>query len=393
MASLTQWSFLCLFVCMLVAVPPAATSFANDEETSGSKSATATAEESEAGKFEVPDGTPEKLFQFINRIKRMRPAERTQEATIAHLKKQVAAVIVAADKVLAQEISEAEALRAVEEKFGGLSVLSRVDDKADQQLMELAKALQNDPRPGVVHAAGFQLLQQGIMETMRKTGNADAVEGLIFTFIEKNGLDTAIIGLIFQLGEELGEYEDEKDVARTLLTRLVVVMEKSEDAKILDRLPEVAAKARRLDLPGNFMELSGITAEGREFDWKSYRGSFVLVDFWATWCGPCVAEIPNVKKNLERYGEKGFKVVGVNLDQNRDEFDAFMEEAQLPWQNIVPDKNGKSAMADYYAISGIPTVILVDREGKVVSDNARGNELGRLLETHLGGDDRKDDTR
>ena len=71
--------------------------------------------------------------------------------------------------------------------------------------MELAKALQNDPRPGVVHAAGFQLLQQGIMETMRKTGNADAVEGLIFTFIEKNGLDTAIIGLIFQLGEELGD--------------------------------------------------------------------------------------------------------------------------------------------------------------------------------------------
>ena len=61
-----------------------------------------------------------------------------------------------------------------------------------------------------------------------------------------------------------------------------------------------------------------------------------------------------------------------------------MEKAMLPWQNIMPDDKGNNEMATYYGISGIPTVILVDREGKVVSVNARGPELGKLLEIHLG---------
>jgi thiol-disulfide isomerase/thioredoxin len=107
------------------------------------------------------------------------------------------------------------------------------------------------------------------------------------------------------------------------------------------------------------------------------------VDFWATWCGPCKAELPNVLANYEKYRSRGFEVVGVSCDEDKAALVKFIEEQKLPWP-IMFQQPGELSMANYYGVTGIPTAILTNKKGEVISLNARGPELTRLLGELLG---------
>ena len=153
-------------------------------------------------------------------------------------------------------------------------------------------------------------------------------------------------------------------------------------------IPKLQGLLRRLSLPGHPIELSGDFVDGTKIDWNSYRGKVVLVDFWATWCGPCRGELPNVLDCYKKYHDKGFDVVGVSLDNKREALEKFLQEQEIPWPSLYsddPDATGWNApMAVYYGINSIPTTILVDQKGNVVSMEARGEKLGELLEKLLG---------
>lgn len=152
--------------------------------------------------------------------------------------------------------------------------------------------------------------------------------------------------------------------------------------KVADGLKSMVKMAEGMkrfgELVGNEMELTGKTTESKDFDIKEWKGKVVLVDFWATWCGPCVKEYPNLLKAYNAYHDKGLEIVGVSGDNNVEELNEYISTKKVPWPNLYTE--GGHAAMEYYGIMSIPTMILIGRDGKVLSTEARGPELTRLLE-------------
>ncbi len=158
------------------------------------------------------------------------------------------------------------------------------------------------------------------------------------------------------------------------------------------RLSKAAEEARqsaekRLGVIGKPLQLEGNLVDGSSFGWKQYKGKVVLVDFWATWCRPCLEELPNVMANYKKYHERGFEVVGVSLDDDAEKLKTFIKEAKIPWKNLFPkdqiNRGWENPLAVKFGISSIPFTMLVNREGKVVALNISGEALGEQLEKLL----------
>ncbi len=125
--------------------------------------------------------------------------------------------------------------------------------------------------------------------------------------------------------------------------------------------------------------------EGQVIKLSSLRGKYVLVDFWAKWCGPCRRENPNVVKAYQKYKDKGFEVYGVSLDRNKEDWVQAIQEDGLTWTQVSDLKYFESKAAADYNISAIPFSILVDPQGKIIAKNLRGPALNKKLEEVLGG--------
>jgi thiol-disulfide isomerase/thioredoxin len=133
--------------------------------------------------------------------------------------------------------------------------------------------------------------------------------------------------------------------------------------------------------------------DGRKVDLKDYRGKVVLIDFWATWCGPCIAELPNIKKVYADYHAKGFEIVGISLENAKlapsdtpeqgaaklaaakKILNDFTAKEEMPWPQFFDGTHWKNPYAKQYAITGIPAMFLLDQSGKIVTTTARGEKL------------------
>ena len=134
------------------------------------------------------------------------------------------------------------------------------------------------------------------------------------------------------------------------------------------KFPDFAEK----DLTGNSLTLS------------SFKGKLVLVDFWATWCPPCVGELPNVIAAYEKYHRQGFEIVGISLDQDQAKLTAFLKEKGMTWAQYFDGKGWQNKLAAQYGIQSIPATFLLDGEGNIVAKNLRGGALDGELAKRLG---------
>jgi len=141
---------------------------------------------------------------------------------------------------------------------------------------------------------------------------------------------------------------------------------------------------RRWELLGKPMPIWGADLSGKPIDEKTLDGKVVLLDFWATWCGPCVAEFPHLKLLYQKYKDKGFEIVGYTVDDDQEKLRAYLERNPLPWIILSKEStqwSGLPSLSHYYGAKALPVVLLRDRSGKAVLLDARGDKLGEMLET------------
>ncbi|MEI7781851.1 MAG: TlpA disulfide reductase family protein [Planctomycetota bacterium] len=335
----------------------------------------------------LPEGTPEELMQFIDGLKQSNVRPKSRPEMMAYLKDVATVSVQAADKILAQ-VKPTEKLHeeAAKMKLESLMMLGRLgDEKAAADMAAFAGTLVNSASPELATEAKRLLLVSEAQQIF-SSGKLDGGPALIKKTAEMLAADPDDVqtaGLAMQLAGAFENLPGGEQLAATAYDAFGPIFAKSKNEQVRSMAESFAGTMRRLSLPGHPMEIKGTLLSGKPFDQASLAGKVVLVDFWATWCGPCVAEIPNVLEQYEKYHDKGFEVVGVSLDEDRDALEKFVGEQKIPWPILYEKPAGEGwrhPLSTYYGISGIPTVILIGRDGNVITLNARGEKLGEQLD-------------
>jgi thiol-disulfide isomerase/thioredoxin len=278
------------------------------------------------------------------------------------------AVVDAADRIRQSDAKDRFKLIATQAKLDVLhEAACRGKAIADKQLTEFVHELADATHPSITRQVAFFRLEHKVVQAdeLPLEQIPDLLREVEAYFSELDKSQARHLRLASATIHAVNRLENDEQ-REELFVKFGTLFAKSESKELASYGRKLArSEEAPLELVGKALELSGSTALGPPLDWASYRGKVVLVDFWATWCGPCLREMPRLKAIYSQFREQGFDVVGISLDRDLDAVDKFLQEHEIAWTNVLGEETQQ--LAKKYGVRGIPTMLLVDREGKVIA--------------------------
>jgi peroxiredoxin len=168
-----------------------------------------------------------------------------------------------------------------------------------------------------------------------------------------------------------------KDKAKgdALMAQLEQEFPDSEPAKVMKQQAEAKKVQSTLMEGSKFPDFQVKDLADKPLSIANYKGKVVLLDFWATWCPPCRAELPNVLKTYEAHHKDGFEIIGISLDKDRDALTTFIKEKNMTWPQYFDGKYWKNELAVKFGVNSIPATYLLDGQGAIIGKDLRGESL------------------
>ena len=244
------------------------------------------------------------------------------------------------------------------------------------ELLELEKLVEilepKSEKAAIVQAAKYQILKFSLL-LLSKSGddlpNPYRVKEAFKKYVTENPKSFDFFAKM--LTDAAMQYAP-RDRQFTIET-LKEVAELYRDSNYLDDkdyLEKLLVAAKRFEMIGSPIAFSGLDPAGNRIASTDFKDKVVLIDFWATWCTPCIGALPEMKRIHDTYNKQGFEIVGVSVDKNLEELAKFLDAKKIPWK-IISDtataEKGGTRLAKHFGVSDYPTLILVGRDGKVIA--------------------------